>query len=87
MEAPVLAYPNTEDLFILDTNASNNAIGAELLQVPNGVERLIGFNRFVLESTLRNYCATRIELLAVVCFTRHFKLYPLGRCFTLRTIA
>ena len=37
MEAPVLAYPNSEDLFILDTNASNHAIGAELLQAQNGV--------------------------------------------------
>ena len=33
MEAQVLAYLNSEDLFILDTNASNHAIGAELLQV------------------------------------------------------
>ena len=31
MEAPVLAYPNSEDLLILDTDASNHAIGAELL--------------------------------------------------------
>ena len=36
MDAPVLAYPNSEDLFILDTDASNHAIGAELLQVQNG---------------------------------------------------
>ena len=37
MEAPVLAYPNSEDVFILDTDASNHDIGAELLQVQNGV--------------------------------------------------
>ena len=35
MEAPVLAYPNSEDLFILDTDASNHAIGSELLQAQN----------------------------------------------------
>ena len=28
MRAPVLAYPNSEDLFTLDTDASNHAIGA-----------------------------------------------------------
>ena len=39
MEAPVLSYPNSEDVFILDTDASDHAIGAELLQVQNGVER------------------------------------------------
>ena len=46
MEAPILAYPNLEDLFILDTDASNHAIGAELLQVQNGVEQLISFCQF-----------------------------------------
>ena len=85
MEALVIAYPNSEDLFILDTDASNHAIGAELLQVQNGVERLIGFGSFVLDSAQRNYCTTRKELLAVVRFTRHFKHYLLGRRFTLRT--
>ena len=58
---------------ILDTDASNHAIGAELLQVHNGVERLIGFGSFVYDSVQRNYCTTRKELLAVVRFTRHFK--------------
>ena len=49
MEAQVLAYPNSEDLFILDSDASNHAIGAELLQVQNGLEQLIGFGSFVLD--------------------------------------
>ena len=68
----------------MDTDASNQAIGAELLQVQNGVERLIGFGSFVLDSTQCNYCTTRKDLLAVVRFTRHFKHYLLGRRFTLR---
>ena len=69
----------------MDTDASNHAIGAELLQVQNGVERLIGFGSFVLDSAQRNYCTNRKELLAVVRFTRHLKHYLLGRRFTLRT--
>ena len=84
-EAPVLAYPNQDDHFILDTDASNHSIGAELLQVQDGVERLIGFGSFVLDAAQRNYCTTRKELLAVVMFTRHFKHYLLGRAFTVRT--
>ena len=59
MEAPVLAYPKSEILFILDTDDSNHAIGAELLQVQNGVEQLIGFGSFVHDSAQRNYCTTR----------------------------
>ena len=54
MGVPVLTYPNSEDLFFLDTDASNRAIEAELLQVQNGVERLIGFGSFVLDSAQRN---------------------------------
>ena len=81
MEAPVLAYLNSEDLFILDTDASNHAIGAELLQVQNGVERLIGFDSFVIDSAQRNYCNTWKELLSTVRHTRHFKPYLLGRQF------
>ena len=55
MEAPVLAYLNSEDLFILDTDASNHASAAELLQVQNRVERLIGFGSFVIDPAQRNY--------------------------------
>ena len=85
MESPVLEYPNSEDVFILDTYASNHAIGAELLQVQNGVERIIGFGSFALDSAQRNYSTNRKELLAVVRFTRHFEHYLLGRRFTRRT--
>ena len=81
-EAPVLAYPNQDDHFILDTDASNHSIGAELLQVQDGIERLIGF---VLDAAQRNYCTTRKELSAVIRFTRHFKHNLLRRAFTVRT--
>ena len=84
-EAPVLAYPNSDDPFILDTDASDHSVGAELLQVQDGIERLIGFGSFVLDPAQRKYCTTRKELLAVVRFTRHFRHYLLGRRFTVRT--
>ncbi|VDI27662.1 Hypothetical predicted protein [Mytilus galloprovincialis] len=42
--APVLALPNNTDRFILDTDASQNAIGAELIQVQNGRERTIAYD-------------------------------------------
>ena len=40
---PVLAYPNTKDQSILDTDASDKAIGAELIQVQNGEEKVISY--------------------------------------------
>ena len=36
VSAPVLAYPNSTDMFILDTDASDTAIGVQLLQLQEG---------------------------------------------------
>ena len=38
---PVLGLPNSKDVLILDTDASDTAIRAELIQVQNGEERVI----------------------------------------------
>jgi hypothetical protein len=35
---------NAHDKFILDTDASDTAIGAELLQIKNGEERVIAYH-------------------------------------------
>ena len=65
----VLAYPNALDPFILDTDASDFAVGAALIQVQNEHETPIAFASKTLTPTQRNYCTTRRELLAVVVFT------------------
>ena len=83
--APVLAFPNSEDHFILDTDASDFAIGAELSQVQQGVERTISYASKSLPALMRNYCTTRKELLAVLMFMQHYRHYLLGRHFTIRT--
>ena len=85
VSAPVLAYPKPEGLFILDTDASNDAIGAELIQIHDGEPKVICYGSFVLTPEQRRYCTTRKELLAVVRFTRQFRHYLLGRKFTVRT--
>ena len=84
-EAPVLAYPNATDLFILDTDASDFAIGAELSQLQDGKERTISYASKSLCSKQQGYCTTRKELLAVVVFVRHYRHYLLGRKFVVRT--
>ena len=83
--APVLTIPNMDGKFILDTDASNEAIGAELLQVQDGEERCIAYCSMALTPEQKRYCTTRKELLAVIRFTRHFRHYLLGREFEIRT--
>ena len=85
--SPVLGYPSrrTEDLFILDTDASNCHIGGVLSQLQDGKETVIAYGSKVLSSAERNYCVTRRELLAVVHFCTQFKHYLIGRKFDLRT--
>ena len=83
--APVLGFPKPDCRFILDTDASDHSIGAELLQLQDGGERAICYGSYVLTPAQRRYCTTRKELLAVVRFTRQFRHYLLGRRFTLRT--
>ena len=82
---PVLGYPNSSDLFILDTDASDYAIGAALSQVQDAREVPISFASKALNAKQRQYCTTRKELLAVVVFVQHYEHYLLGRPFLIRT--
>jgi len=66
LDAGTLAYPHPDIPCILDTDASDVAVGAVLSQVIDGVERPIAFYSRVLNGAQKNYCPTRRELLAVV---------------------
>jgi hypothetical protein len=50
---PVLAIPNSQGHFILDTDASDHAVGWELSQIQNGKERTIGYGSAVLSAEQR----------------------------------
>lgn len=82
---PILAMPNDSDQFILDTDASNWAIGAVLSQRQDGVERVIAYASRKLSRSEANYCVTRRELLAIVYFVKYFRHYLLGRSIVIRT--
>ena len=85
VNSPVLAFPNNEGKFILDTDASLHAVGAVLSQVQNGEERVIAYASKSLSASERNYCTTMRELLAVVVFVKQFHHFLASNHFLLRT--
>ncbi|KAI4898201.1 hypothetical protein NFI96_005256 [Prochilodus magdalenae] len=85
MSVPVLAYPDPDKMFILDTDASDAGIGAVLSQGEPGFERVIAYASRALTKQERKYATTKKELLSVVTFTKYFKHYLLGKEFMLRT--
>ena len=84
--APILALPDFSKQFVLDTNASDNGIGAILSQKQSDDhEYVVAYASRVLSKPERRYCVTRRELLAAVSFIKHFRPYLLGKPFVLRT--
>ena len=83
--APVLAFPDENSSFILDTDASETGIGAVLSQIQDNQERVIAYASRKLNKSERRYCVTRRELLAVVNFVKHFRHYLYGKKFLIRT--
>ncbi|GBM29206.1 Retrovirus-related Pol polyprotein from transposon 412 [Araneus ventricosus] len=82
--SPILTYPRTDKEFILDTDASNEGIGAVLSQKIGNEECVIAYFSKSLGKPERN-CVTRKELLAIVKSIEHFHHYLYGRKFLLRT--
>lgn len=84
-QTPILAHPDFSKHFILDTDASDVAIGAVLSQEIDGHERVIAYASRTLSKAERRYCVTRKELLALVHFVKHFRHYLYGKMFKVRT--
>ena len=82
---PIMALPQDEGMYVLDTDASKCHIGAVLSIIMDGEERVLAYGSRLYSRAEMNYCVTRRELLAVVYFTKLYKQYLLGRHFKLRT--
>ena len=85
VNSPILAFPNSKDMFILDCDASLKGIGGVLSQVQNNEEKVIAYASRTLNKAQQQYCTTKRELLAVVTFMKHFKHFLLGQKFLIRT--
>lgn len=83
--APILAFPNSTDTFVLDTDASHYNTGAVLSQLQDGREVVISYASNKLSKAEQAYCVTRKELFAVFRYVLQFKHYLMGRKFIIRT--
>ena len=88
--APVLAYPDFSPdagLFVLDTDASQPlGIGAVLSRLQrNHTERVIDYRSRSLNEQEKNYCGTRLKMLALVNCMDHFRYYLVKQNLRLRT--
>ena len=87
-EAPLVAFPRfgaEAGIFTLDCDASDEGIGAVLLQEQDGIERVVAYGSHRLSKAQKNYSTTKKELLACVVFTQEFAHYITGKEFRLRT--
>ena len=76
--APVLAIPNDDDSFQIETNASDYATGEVLLQKQDGNWKVIVYRSAALTSAEWNYEIYDKELLAVVQALEDWRQYLLG---------
>ena len=81
-QAPVLAFPNFDQEFILETDASGVGLGAILAQRQQDVTvRPIAYASRTLQSHEKRNSATELEALGVVWAVKHFRHYLYGhRC-------
>src|SRR5271157_5017157 len=83
--APVVRAPIFGGRFILDTDASDTALGAVLQQEQDGDVYVIAYMSRILSTAEEKYCTTRREMLAVVTALKYYKQFLLGVKFKLRT--
>ncbi|XP_060073585.1 uncharacterized protein LOC132553365 [Ylistrum balloti] len=83
--SPVLKLPDLNSEFILRTDASDNGIGAILLQEVDGVVHPVAYMSRKLKGGEVSYSVVEKECLAVVWGISKFQKYLYGRQFVLET--
>ena len=85
LQAPILSFLNFSYPFVIDTDASETALGAVLSQVIEGEERSVAFESRVLSKTEVNYATTKREALGIVQARQWFRPYIYGTQCIVRT--
>ena len=87
--APVLGYADFTKPFILETDASNQGLGAVLSQEKNGMRYVVAYASRRLrpsERNMENYSSMKLELLALKwAVTEKFRSYLIGSEFEVYT--
>ena len=84
--APVLAFPNFQEPFILVTDASGKGLGAALMQRDvRNKNRPIAYASRILNNAESRYSVTDLETLAIVWALRHFRDLIYGYPITVYT--
>ena len=85
MQAPVLIYPDFEEKFVLETDASLRGLGAVLSQKKGGLLHPVSYASRSLSSPEKNYSISELETLAVVWAIQHYRAYLYGHEVTVVT--
>ena len=86
INAPVLAYPDFTEDFVLETDASICGLGAVLSQMKeDGKLHPVAYASRSLSVSERNYSITELETLAVVWAITHYRAYLYGHHVTVYT--
>ena len=80
-----LTIPSSEDVFVLNTDASGLGIGATLNVIRDGVEKPVAFFSRQLQGAQKHYTATELEGLAVFKAIFFFDHFLYGRKFVVNT--
>ena len=73
VSSPVLIFPDFDQPFHLFTDASNEGLGAALMQQVSGKYQPIAYASRMMNKSERNYNTTDREMLAVVWSLQHFR--------------
>jgi len=83
--APILVALCDDGRYVLNTDASDTALGAVLQQEQSGKLHVIGYASRTLSTAETWYCITRRELLGVVFGLKKYRQHLLGRPIIVQT--
>ena len=75
MNAPILAFPQLDVPFILESDAIDSGLGMVLSRIQCVKDRVIAYAAWALSKAERNYNTTWKEVLALLWATERFKTF------------